>query len=79
VREYLTKHTSISPYDWSGYGEINRMVSDLAKSKYSKEPYERVMRRIDSFSGDKLRNYLKCLVKENMIVGIEILEDGMED
>ena len=48
----------------------------MAQSKYSKEPYERVMRRIDSMDGDKLRDYLKRLVKGNMIVGIEILEDG---
>jgi len=28
--------------------------------------------------GDKLKEYLKRLVKGNMIVGIEILEDGEE-
>ena len=36
------------------------------------------MRRIDSMDGDKLKDYLKRLVKGNMIVGIEILEDGGE-
>jgi hypothetical protein len=79
VREYLTKHTQVSAYDWSGHSEINRLVKELAQSKYSKEPYERVMRRIDSMDGDKLRDYLKRLVKGNMIVGIEILEDGEEE
>jgi hypothetical protein len=79
VREYLAKHaSSISPYDWSGHSEITRLVKELAEGKYSKEPYERVMRRIDSMDGEKLKNYLKRLVKGNMIVGIEILEDGEE-
>jgi hypothetical protein len=79
VREYLLKHTQVSAYDWGGHQEINRLVKELAQSKYSKEPYERVMRRIDSMDGDKLKDYLKRLVKGNMIVGIEILEDGEED
>ncbi len=78
VREYLLKHTQVSPYDWGGHQEINRLVKELAQSKYSEEPYERVMRRIDSMDGDKLKEYLKRLVKGNMIVGIEILEDGEE-
>jgi hypothetical protein len=36
------------------------------------------MRRIDSMEGDRLKEYLKRLVKNNMAVGIEILEDGGE-
>lgn len=78
VRQYLTKHTIVSAYDWGGHNEINRLVKELAQSKYCKEPYERVVRRIDSMEGDKLREYLKRLVRSNMIVGIEILEDGGE-
>ncbi|MEW5953815.1 MAG: hypothetical protein AB1815_08800 [Bacillota bacterium] len=78
VREYLLKHTQVSAYDWGGHQEINRLIKELAQSKYSREPYERVMRRIDSMDGDKLKDYLKRLVKGNMIVGIEILEDGEE-
>lgn len=78
VREYLLKHTQISVYDWGGHQEIYRLVKELAQNKYSEEPYERVMRRIDSMDGDKLKDYLKRLVKGNMIVGIEILEDGEE-
>lgn len=78
VREYLITHTQISAYDWAAHSEINRLIKELAQSKYSKEPYERVMRHIDSMDGDKLKDYLKRLVKGNMIVGIEILEDGGE-
>jgi hypothetical protein len=78
VRRYLIDHSQVSPYDWSGHLEINRLIKELAQSKYSKEPMERVMRRIDSMDGDKLKRYLKRLVKDNMTVGIEILEDGEE-
>ncbi len=78
VRKYLSKHTQVSPYDWSGHLEVSRLIKELAQSKYSKEPFERVIRRIDSMDGNKLKEYLKHLVKGNMTVGIEILEDGEE-
>ena len=78
VRKYLVKNSQVTPYDWSGHMEINRLVKELAQSKYSKEPFERVMKRIDSMDGEKLKIYLKRLVKGNMIVGIEILEDEEE-
>jgi len=78
VRRYLTKHTQVSPYDWNGHMEVNRLIKELAQSKYSKEPLEKVMRRIDSMDGDKLKKYLKRLVEDNMTVGIEILEDSGE-
>ena len=38
VREHLLKHTQVSAYDWGGHQEINRLVKELAQSKYSKEP-----------------------------------------
>jgi len=75
VRQYLIENTQVGAYDWSGHIEINRLIKELAQTKYDKEPYEKVTRRIDSMDGDKLKNYLKRLVKGNMIVGIEILED----
>ncbi|GHV54659.1 hypothetical protein FACS1894206_07920 [Deltaproteobacteria bacterium] len=78
VRDYLSKKTSVPPYDWIGHIEINKLIKDLAQSKYGQEPFERVMKRIDSMDGDRLKEYLKRLVKGNMIVGIEILEDGEE-
>jgi hypothetical protein len=59
VRRYLIDHSQVSPYDWSGHLEINRLIKELAQSKYSKKPMERVMRRIDSMDGDKLKRYLK--------------------
>lgn len=78
VRNHLKKNTQVSAYDWSGHIEVSRLIKELAQSKYSHEPYERVMRRIDRMDGNKLKDYLKRLVKGNMIVGIEILEDSEE-
>jgi hypothetical protein len=75
VREYLKTHTQVDPYDWSGHFEVNHLVKELAQIKYSKEPFEKVLRCIENMEGDKLKEYLKRLVKDNMTVGIEILED----
>jgi len=78
VREYLVSRTPVSPYDWAGHGEVNRLVKELAQSKYGKEPYKRVVKLIDSMDDDKLKAYLIRLVEGNMIIGIEILEDNLE-
>ena len=76
VREYLDANTQIDPYDWSGHKDVSRLVRELAQSKYDREPFQRVIMRIESMDGDKLKEYLKRLVRENMTVGIEILEDN---
>lgn len=78
VRDYLAAKTAISTYDWAGQDEVRELVEKIAQSKYGDEPYNRVVRRIDSMDDAKLRNYMKRLVKDNMIVGIEILEDDKE-
>jgi hypothetical protein len=79
VRDYLIKRAAnVQPYDWSGHMEINRLVKELAQSKYGKEPFERVMKRIDKMNGEELKKYLIRLIQNNMVVGIEILESGEE-
>jgi hypothetical protein len=78
VREYLSEKTTTNPYDWAGQDEIREHVKRLAQSSYSKEPYSRVVQRIESMDDAKLRSYMKRLVKDNMVVGIEILEDDKE-
>ncbi len=75
VRNYLKEQTQVIPYNWSGHPDINQLIRRLAQSKYSKEPIEKVMYHIDSMDGDKLKKYMKRLVKNNIEVGIEILTD----
>ena len=78
VRTYLKQNTSIHVFDWMGNPEISRLVKELALIKYKEEPYGRLMQRIDSMDAFKLKEYLKRLLESNIIVGIEILEDGEE-
>lgn len=79
VRDYLTKNATVNVFDWNGHPEITKLVKKLAYSKYKKGPYEKVVQRIDNMDGNKLKEYLKRLVKNNMVIGIEILEDRGED
>ena len=78
VRDYLSEKTTTNPYEWVSQDEIRDLVKRLAQNSYSSEPYTRVVQRIDSMDDSKLRNYMKRLVKDNMVVGIEILEDDKE-
>jgi len=79
VRRYLKENTQVTAYDWGGHSEIFRLIKELAQDVYNYGPYERVMRLIESMDGNKLKDYLKRLVKDNMVVGIEILEDELGD
>ena len=33
VRRYLIDHSQVSPYDWSGHLEINRLIKELAQKQ----------------------------------------------
>ena len=79
VRNYLSANTSVTAYDWAGQDDICELVEKLAQSRYSNEPYKRIVRRIDSMDDVKLRGYVKRLVRDNMLVGIEILDDDKEN
>lgn len=79
VRDYIESNTHVSAYNWAGHTQINMYVEQLAQSKYKKGPYSRVVRHIEDMDGDKLKGYMKRLVKDNVIVGIEILEDTEGD
>jgi hypothetical protein len=76
VREYLRQNTfDVAPYDWCENPEIPKLIRNLAEKRYRENACEKVINRIDSMSDDKLKEYLKHLVRGNMIVGIEILDD----
>lgn len=61
------------PYYWLGSAEIEEYIKNFAFQKYNNGGSLRVNAVIDSMSSDDLKKYLKELVKENMIVGIEII------
>ena len=68
-----TKFPEISPYYWMGNSVIESYIEKLAYQKYIKGMNSKVNEIIDSMSPDELKTYLKSMVNENMVVGIEII------
>ena len=46
----------------------------MADNKYSKHGYEEALEKIDEMEASEVKRYLKELIKDNMIVGMEIIK-----
>lgn len=75
VKDYLTKHITDSPYYWAGSSIVKTKIEQLAQSKYLSSGYSEAFEKIDKMEPDKVKQYLKDLIKNNMNVGIEIIKD----
>ena len=75
VKDYLSKYITDSPYNWAGSPAVRTRINDLAESKYISKGYAEAFNKIDVMEPDKVKQYLKDLIKNNMNVGIEIIKD----
>ena len=75
VKDYLSKYVTDSPYNWIGSPTVKSKIDELAQSKYLSSGYNEAFSKIDSMEPDKVKQYLKELIKNNMNVGIEIIKD----
>lgn len=74
IKEYLRKHSSEHPYYWMGSKAILTEIKSLANSKYMEIGYEKAKQIIDCMPAEQVKKYLKQLIEENVVVGIEILK-----
>ena len=70
-----TQVSNIRPYYWFCNVNIDDCVKDIAYKKYLNGGRDKVSKIIDAMEADQAKKYLKELVKENMIVGIEIMNN----
>ena len=75
VKDYLSTYLTDSPYNWIGSPEVRKKIDKLAESKYMSSGYTEAFTKIDNMPADKVKQYLKDLIKNNMNVGIEIIKD----
>ena len=74
VKEYLDSHVAADPFDWFGLPEIEKKIRQMAEAKYNHEGCERALAKIDEMDVADVKRYLKDLIKDNMIVGMEIIK-----
>ena len=75
VRDYLCSTLqNCEPYDWFGYLEVDRKLEEMAEYEYIATGCSKAMEKIDNMDVADVKQYLKQLIKNNMVVGMEIIK-----
>ncbi|MGC2422751.1 MAG: hypothetical protein WA666_00125 [Nitrospirota bacterium] len=75
IRDTLD-HLSVDTYDWRDNPSVKGKVKQLAEAEYNAGGSDKVLLKIDEMGDAQLKQYLKRLVKDSIMVGIEILANG---
>ena len=75
IRNMLKAYVSNDVYDWYPNIVVENKVKDYAEKQYKKGINQKAIEKIKSMDSEKLKKYLIDLVKENVNVGIEIIND----
>lgn len=74
VRNYLKRRIAADPYDWFGLPEVDAKLKEMAEFKYNESGCDKAMEKIEDMDATEAKQYLKRLIKDNMIVGMEIIK-----
>lgn len=74
VKQYLKSHVSDAPYYWFESKEVTAKIKSMAKAKYTDSGYGKAKKIIDEMSADQVKAYLKQMLEDNIVVGIEIIK-----
>lgn len=74
VRNYLKTRITADPYDWFGLPEVDNQLKAMAEYKYNEIGCNKALERIEDMDAAEAKQYLKRLIKDNMIVGMEIIK-----
>ena len=75
VKDELMHRLSSDPYKWLGMPALQSTIANLVKDKYVKGRYTLAMEVIDEMDPETVKTYLKGLIKNNPIVGIQIIKN----
>lgn len=75
VKTYLNSHATTEPYYWLGSLEIENKLKQRSEANYNRTGYVQAEEVIDGMDSDEVKRYLKDLIKDNMIVGMEIIKN----
>ncbi len=74
VKQYLRSHVSDAPYYWLESKDVSTKIRILAKAKYTESGYGKAKKIIDDMPADQVKEYLKQLIEDNIVVGVEIMK-----
>ena len=76
VKKYLREHVSDHPNYWLESKEVTSRIRSLATASYMESGYSKAKNIIDSMPSDEVKDYLKQLIEDNIVVGVEIIKKG---
>ena len=74
VRDHLTKSICSDPDDWYVSSLVDNELRQMAEFKYNESGCNKALKKIENMDVAVVKEYIKQLIKNNMIVGIEIIK-----
>lgn len=74
VRSHLMRVMGVDPYEWFALPEVDEKLREMAEFKYNATGCDKALEKIDGMDVSEVKQYLKRLIKDNMIVGMEIIK-----
>ncbi|WP_293729017.1 hypothetical protein [uncultured Phascolarctobacterium sp.] len=74
VKDYLDSHITAEPFEWFGLPEVDKKLQQMAEAKYNQGGCDRALAKIDEMGITDVKKYLKELIRDNMVVGMEIIK-----
>lgn len=75
VRDVLER-LSVEPYEWDTHPAIKAKISELAKAEYDAGGSDAVVLKVEKMSSEDLKKHLVKLIKSNINIGVEIMNEG---
>ena len=75
VKEKLKADVTAEPYNWLRHPEVENHVKMYAEKTYNQGGFKKAFDKIEKMDAAKVKEYLKNLIKDNMIVGLEIIKE----
>ncbi len=74
VRSHLEEVIATEVYDWFGLPEVDKKLREMSEYKYNQSGCDKALEKIDNMDVADVKQYLKRLIRDNMIVGMEIIK-----
>ncbi len=75
VRDSLDR-LSVEPYEWDTHPAVKAKIEELARAEYDAGGSDTVVSKIEKMSSDDLKKHLIKLIKNNINIGVEIMNEG---
>ncbi len=75
VRDSLER-LSVEPYEWDSHPTVRAKLGELAKAEYDAGGSDAAVSKIEKMSPEELKKHLVKLIKGNMNIGVEIMNEG---